>query len=133
MDTNDPVNSVIIKYSSHPSIVKIKTNQVNASKFKFEPVTCDDIWNYIMKLDKKKKTSGNIPIFVLLKSAEISCPYITHFMNKCITDSFFPDELKCAHVRPCHKESSDTDKTNYRPISLLLLSLKYLKESFMTK
>jgi hypothetical protein len=40
-------------------------------------------------------------------------------INKTISTSIFPDELKIAQVAPIHKKNSTLDKGNYRPVSLL--------------
>ena len=39
--------------------------------------------------------------------------------NNCILTNAFPNELTWADVIPVHKKDSSTDKSNYRPISLL--------------
>ena len=116
----DPINAAITNYSSHPSIVNIKNHFSNSNaKFEFEFVSQDNIRGYIGKLDKRKKTSGNIPTWVFQSSVDICCPYIWHYVNECIKTGIFPDELKDAVVRPCYKKGDALNKCNYRPISLL--------------
>ena len=45
---------------------------------------------------------------------------LTDIFNYYIVElSSFPDELKLAEIVPAHKKKSTTDKSNYRPISLL--------------
>ena len=39
--------------------------------------------------------------------------------NNAINDSVFPTELKCADVTPVFKKDNKTEKSNYRPISIL--------------
>ena len=43
------------------------------------------------------------------------------------------DDLKSARVVPLFKRSDKTEVGYYRPVSILTIFLKYLKESFMTK
>ena len=72
-----------------------------------------------MQLDSSKKTSGDIPIKILKVAAEEISPYLTHCYNMALNTGKFPDELKIADVIPVHKKDDWTDKSNYRPISLL--------------
>ena len=39
--------------------------------------------------------------------------------NNCINKGVFPDDLKHADVTPIHKKEDKSDKTNYRPVSIL--------------
>ena len=40
-------------------------------------------------------------------------------INSSISDGIFPDALKLADISPIFKKGNETDKVNYRPISLL--------------
>ena len=115
----DPIKTSINKYSTHPSVLQIKSRQSKCHKFDFSYVSNETTKSYIMKLDESKKTSGNIPTRVLKLSSDVCCNTITNCINTCIENSVFPDELKYADIRPCHKKDSETDKANYRPISIL--------------
>lgn len=64
MQINDPVDKCIAKFDFHPSILKIRSN-FKPNIFQFRKVTVTDVWNYVMKLDSKKKTSGGIPTNIL--------------------------------------------------------------------
>ena len=44
---------------------------------------------------------------------------ITNIYNETIVSANFPSNLKFADVCPAHKKNDYTDKTNYRPVSLL--------------
>lgn len=46
---------------------------------------------------------------------------VTIWLNKCMTNESFPDELKIAVVVPIFQKNDLNDKTNYQPISLLPL------------
>ena len=39
--------------------------------------------------------------------------------NSCVDHSIFPSAYKIAEVTPGHKRGPDTDKTNFRPLSVL--------------
>ena len=70
-------------------------------------------------LNNNKKTSGNIPIRILKENINILLPHITDCINSSISDGIFPDALKLADISPIFKKGNETDKVNYRPISLL--------------
>ena len=46
-------------------------------------------------------------------------PYLTDCINAAINNCCFPNELKVADVSPCYKKSLKTEKSNYRPMSVL--------------
>ena len=45
-------------------------------------------------------------------------------VNEALTTGSFPDSLKWANVRIIYKKVNPFDKTNYRPVSTILLLLK---------
>ena len=48
------------------------------------------------------------------------CSYFYNdFNNNLINKCIFPDSLKAANITPVFKKDSRTEKTNYRPISIL--------------
>ena len=64
--------------------------------------------------------SVKIPIKALKASMYECADSLTYIFNHYIVElSSFPDELKLAEIVPAHKKKSTTDKSNYRPISLL--------------
>ena len=49
---------------------------------------------------------------------ELSC-CLANCFNNCLSTDTFPNKLTWADIIPVHKKGSTTDKSNYRPISLL--------------
>ena len=78
-----------------------------------------EVYHEILHLDMAKKVSGNIPIRVLKASIREITPILTRCFNSSLDEGVFPSELKLADVIPVYKKGSKTDKSNYRPISLL--------------
>ena len=87
--------------------------------FDFSEVEQSKVLKAILSLNKSKSVSGAIPTRVLKIAANICAPLLTSCFNKCIVSGTFPDRLKLADIIPCLKKGSQTDKVNYRPISLL--------------
>ena len=45
--------------------------------------------------------------------------FIVKDLNNCIDKGVFPDDLKHVDVTPIHKKKDKSDKTSYRPVSIL--------------
>ena len=57
---------------------------------------------------------------------------LTHIINLSIAQGYFQDEWKVTNVIPIFKDGDPQDIQNYRPISVLLFFLKYLKKLFLS-
>ena len=113
------INEIIRKYDNHPSILKIKQSVNQDSTFKFSHIFPWDTYQVIMGLNPSKGTSGYIPTNILQLAARECCVPLTDCFNNCLSDGSFPSELKLASVIPVLKSGDDSDKENYRPISIL--------------
>ena len=87
--------------------------------FEFRDGSYVDVFHKILHLDASKKTIGNILIESLKISVQESASTLMNCFNNSIKEGVFPDKLKLAEVIPVHKKHDSTDKSNYRPISLL--------------
>ena len=143
-EIKDPVRCAIEKFSAHPSIVKIKEQFVSSEIFSFREISTYETYSEIAKLNRSKKTGGNIPVSMLQlanRESDLVSSTLTKCFNEALKTSVFPDELTWADIIPVHKKGSTTDKTNYRPISLLptvskvfeKLVFKQLTKFFETK
>ena len=65
------VYEAVVKYASHPSIMKIKTSFKSIDAFEFSITSLEEIKCYIKDLDTKKKTSGNIPSSILKLAIDV--------------------------------------------------------------
>ena len=68
----------------------------------------------------------NIPTKVIKM---IFTNFIMDQFNNCIAYGEFLDELKHADVTPVHKKNEKCDKTNYRPVSILINIPKIYEKS----
>ena len=50
---------------------------------------------------------------------DIFAGFIAKGFNNCVDKDVFPDDLKHVDVTPIHKKKGKSDKTNYRPVSIL--------------
>ena len=65
-----------------------------------------------------------IPIKAIKMNKDIFAGFIAKYFNKCADKGVFPDDLKHADVTPIHKKKDKSDKTNYRPVIILLNTSK---------
>ena len=117
---NNSISDVIYKYRDHPSVFKIKQNVLNEENFTFCLKNEIEIANAINSLNRNKpSTFSNIPTKILIDTSDISAPYITKIYNNSILHAKFPFSMKLADITPAHKKDDRSDKSNYRPISIL--------------
>ena len=114
-----PVDAAILRYSKHPSIIRIKERVNDANKFVFQTFEYSEVWDEINHLNIRKKTSGDIPSHILKMTSDLSFNKVTNIANSMVQSCIFPDPLKLADVSPVYKDGTSTSKSNCRPISVL--------------
>ena len=63
-----------------------------------------------------------------IKESTFIFPYFVHCVNEDLVKSEFPDTLKLLNIVPVQKKEDPTDKTNYRPVSVLSLLSKVFEK-----
>ena len=131
--TDDPVSNAISKFAQHPSINTIKNSCRNdGTEFELSKISRETLIKEVIALNPKKAVSGAIPIKALKVAIHECADTLTSIFNTCIVESSsFPDELKLAEIIPAHKKNETTDKSNYRPISLLPVISKVYERIFV--
>ena len=119
--TNDPIEKFINKFQNHPSITSINKHMTHSElTFLFQTVTKEQITNLITLLNNKKAIqSTDIPTTLIKEYCVFFSESIHKDINLCIAAGNFVDDFKQAEVRPFYKKHERTDKSNYRPISIL--------------
>ena len=120
----DSVESIIQRFSRH--IIKIKQNIKFRKKICFTPVTADTVKN-INGIPQNKPVSSDIPLNVLISSA-FTFSYLTECINEVLRNSKYPESLKLSDIVPVYKKKDFTDKSNFRPISILPLISKVFEK-----
>ena len=118
----DPIDEVINKYKSHPSILLIQKHLTDHDVFSFKTVEIGDIEKEINSINPREATTSNsIPPKILKKSSEVSANVLHKLFNYSIEKSDFPQNLKLADITPAYKKTDTLNKTNYSPVSALLV------------
>ena len=106
----------------------------NRAEFHFQTIKVQQIRDAFAKV-KTAKSFGvdNISSYFL----KLALPFIENSLallfNTSIETSQFPDSWKVARVTPIYKDGDRTEKSNYRPISVLpVISRLFEKLVFMT-
>ena len=116
----DPVDQIIHNYSKHPSILKINELVIHTRTFSFCKVNYSQIEKEILELNTKKATGFDaIPPKVIKDAFRVLKYPLTQLFNTTVQENHFPTNLKYANVSPLYKKDDNTNKENYRPISIL--------------
>ena len=116
----DPIGHIIHKYSKHPSILKINEMFSPTETFSFFIVDQSQIEKEIMDLNPKKPAGTDfIPTNVIKDSVTVLKTPFTQLINNSVEECHFLSDLKYANVTLLYKKYDDTNKENYRPISIL--------------
>ena len=100
----------------------------------FVPITKLEIEKIIKKLEPKKSSGHDGISNKLIKDL---CDVISHpltlIFNQSLQTGIFPSSMKWADITPLYKSKSKYEKTNYRPISLLLTISKILEKAVYSR
>ena len=88
--------------------------------FNFSKATNDIVLRNIKKLNTKKASQLNdVPTKYIKKFSDVFTPVITDDYNNCVAIGIFVECFKTTEIIPTYKNDKPTEKTNYRPISIL--------------
>jgi hypothetical protein len=68
---------------------------------------------------------------IIKKSFDIICQPLVNLINLSLATGIFPDKLKIAKVIPIYKMGDTDCFAKYRPISLQLTFLNFLRKSYI--
>ena len=131
--SGDGIDDCIIKYREHPSIIEIKGKGFEED-FNFRHSTKNEVEKIIKRLStSKSQPSSDIPVKIVKRYSSTFAHFMSANINNSIDFGLFPDTLKVADRTPAYKKKgSKSDKTNYRPISILPI-LSKIYERVMIK
>ena len=122
------IPNLLIHHRDYVSIKKKESDKF-AKKFHLQKVSSEEVKKVIKSLNKKKSAiSSCIPAKVLIDSVDTYLPIYTDIINNSKRSGTFPEELKLAEVTPFLKMADHFDKVNYRPVSLLYMLEKSMRE-----
>ena len=116
----DPIGQIIHKYSKRPSILKINEMFSPIETFSFFKVNQSQFEKEIMDLHPKKAAGTDfISTNVIKNSVTVLKSPLTQLINNSVEECHLPSDLKYANVTSLYQKYDDTNKENYRPISIL--------------
>ena len=102
--------------------IKAIRNLRFSSEFYYSLVSTSYIRNILDHLNPRKAVGvDGISPRILRLGSPVLAEEVTKLINFCIVNRSLPSEWKQAHLAPVFKRRIDTDKANYRPVSLLTL------------
>ena len=127
-NASDPVTIAIERYKNHPSIIKLNQECFPKFSFDFQHIFETDILVVIENLDSSKAfQKDNIPPKFLKDNKDICSTFLTNDVNRCIGNG------KYADITPLFKKHDRSQKSNYRPISILPTLSKIYEKIFFTQ
>jgi hypothetical protein len=104
------------------------------NSYSFSLVFENKVLKYISRLGVNKSTGlDGIPSRFIKDGAPIIASPLAHIINLSLIQGTVPDDMKSARVVPLFKKDDKTAVGNYRPVSILCIISKILKELSMTK
>ena len=94
-------------------------DRINESFF-MSPVMSNEVSNAISVLKNNGKGANIISTITLKNNKHTLSEILAHIFNNCISDGYFPFELKDGCITPIYKGGSKTELNNYRPVCSLL-------------
>lgn len=122
---NNYFSSIFSEPTSHR--VTFDCDNTQADKFEFVGVSDEEIFFALSQIKTNALGIDGIPAIFLKKLCPFIVPFLTHIVNACITQSYFPSAWKTAIIKPIPKVSSPKSVEDFRPISILPCISKILE------
>ena len=87
--------------------------------FFFTPCESNEALKSIFNLKSNGKGLYVISTTVLESCGHIISPILSHIINLCMNDGYFPEELKLGCITPIHRKGNKDSIENYRPVCSL--------------
>ena len=117
---DDPIIAAGHKCKRHLSILKIKEKVKKCDLFSFHHVNPNKMLKIFQNTDSKKATQqGDIPVRIIKVNKFTFSKSFSEMFNFYIDSNTFPNGPKNIDTTPVYKKGDPSDKTNYRPISIL--------------
>ena len=94
-------------------------DRINVSYF-MSPITSNEVNNAISDLKNNGKGVNTISTIAIKNNKHTISAILSHIFNNCISDGYFPSELKEGCITPIYKGGLKTELNNYRPVCSLL-------------
>ena len=89
-------------------------------RFSFQEITKSEINQEILNLDSSKTCQeSDLPTKIIKANSDIFTEVIHKELNRGLQVSNFPCTMKLANVTPVYKKGNQSEKGNYRPVSIL--------------
>ena len=89
-------------------------------KFSFHFVTLEKTLKEVALLsDKKASQASYILAKIIKENRDLMAYFILHKFSNALSSSEYPASLKYADITPIFKKNNKTEKSNYRPVSIL--------------
>ena len=93
-------------------------NKINESFF-MSPIISNEVFLAINNLKNNGKGVNIVSTITLKENKTILSEVLPHIFNNCISDGYFPFELKEGCITPIYKGGTKTELNNYRPVCSL--------------
>ena len=84
------------------------------------PVSSNEVSNALSDLKNNGKGANTISSIALKNNKHTLSEILSHLFNNCISDGYFPVELKDGCITPIYKGGQKNEFNNYRPVCSLL-------------
>jgi len=127
---NMNIDELLDHYADHSSVKCIENfvSQQPTTPFSFTAVTNDQVISKLKSL-KCNKAQGydQLPTKLMKIGADVIGPHLCKIINCSILHSQYPDDLKHAEVVPLFKKQDKLNKSNFRPVSILVCLSKIVE------
>ena len=116
----EELENVFDMYENHESVKQIREHTNIDCQFNFTDVSVVEVKVLLQDIDSSKASGyDNVPPkLVKVAAAELAQP-ISSLINRSISLSCFPHELKKSETSPLYKSLDNLNPQNYRPLSVL--------------